>query len=85
MKKKNDRKIDKKFKNENWTESEFNKFFKPKKLTAANVGIDSKNDILAESTLLNFRSLAAVIAIPDLLTPGISENTCNKPINIAAL
>ena len=31
-------------------------------------------EILAESTLSKLRSLAAVIAIPDLLTPGISEN-----------
>ena len=40
-----------------------------------NVGIDSKNDILAESILLNFKNLAAVIIIPDLLTPGIKEST----------
>ena len=36
-------------------------------------GIDNKNDIFAESTLLNLSNLAAVIAIPDLLTPGIRE------------
>ena len=41
----------------------------------ANVGIDNKNDILAASNLLNFSILAAVIVIPDLLTPGIKERT----------
>ena len=34
-------------------------------------GIDSKNEILPESTLLNFKNLVAVIVIPALLTPGI--------------
>tara|TARA_Y100001958_G_C20931162_1_gene341436 strand:+ start:153 stop:344 length:192 start_codon:yes stop_codon:yes gene_type:complete len=49
------------------------KFLKPKIETAPKIGIDSKNDNLAESTLLKLRSLAAVIAIPDLLTPGIND------------
>ena len=53
--------------------------------TAPKIGIDNKNDIFAESTLLNFNSLAAVIAIPDLLTPGIKEKICKIPINIADL
>ena len=35
----------------------------------------NKNDILAASNLLKFRSLAAVIVIPDLLTPGTKDNT----------
>ena len=33
----------------------------------------NKNDILAESYLLNSRVLAPVIAIPDLLTPGTKD------------
>ena len=35
--------------------------------------MDNKNEILAALTLSNFRNLAAVIAIPDRLTPGIKE------------
>ena len=35
-------------------------------------GIDNKNEILLESTLLKFKNLAAVIVIPALLTPGIN-------------
>ena len=34
---------------------------------------ESKNEILLESNLLNFRILAAVIVIPALLTPGIND------------
>ena len=60
-------------------------FFKPKNDTAASVGIENKKDIVAESTLLNFKNLAAVIVIPDLLVPGISDNICISPINIADL
>ena len=52
-------------------------FLIPKKETAPKIGIESKNVILAASTLLNLSSLAAVIAIPDLLTPGINEKICN--------
>ena len=55
-------------------------FLIPKIEIAPSVGIDNKKDILAESYLSNFKSLAAVIVIPDLLTPGISERTCNNPI-----
>ena len=51
------------------------KFLKPKIETAPKIGIDSKKDNLAESTLLKLRSLAAVIAIPDLLTPGNKART----------
>jgi hypothetical protein len=43
----------------------------PRKLAPAKAGIDNKNEILLESTLLNFKNLAAVIVIPALLTPGI--------------
>ena len=46
----------------------------PKIETAPSVGIDNKNDIFAASTLLNFKNLAAVIEIPDLLTPGTKES-----------
>ena len=60
-------------------------FCNPKKDTAPKIGIDNKKDILAESILLKFRSLAAVIAIPDLLTPGINDKICNIPIKKAAL
>ena len=63
--------------------SEKIKFFKPNKLTAARVGIESRNDIFAESYLLNFNILAAEIVIPDLLTPGIKDNICKTPIKIA--
>ena len=69
-------------KNEKFKLSDFTKLFNPKIETAANVGIDNKNDILAESYLLNFNILAPVIAIPDLLTPGINDKVCRKPIKI---
>ena len=63
--------------------SDFNKLLNPKIETAANVGIDSKNEILAESYLLNFNALAPVITIPDRLTPGINEKIWTKPIKSA--
>ena len=44
-------------------------------LAAAKVGIDRKNEIFAESTLLNPNILPEVIVIPVLLTPGINANT----------
>ena len=44
-------------------------------LTATRVGIDSKKEIFAESILLNFKNLAPVIVMPDLLTPGIKDKT----------
>ena len=80
-----DKKIDVKFKIENSILLAVNKFFNPKKLTAASVGIERRNEIFAESTLLNFKILAAVIDIPDLLTPGTKEKICNMPIIIADL
>ena len=58
-------------------------FFNPKKETAPNIGIDNKKDIFAASTLLNLRNRAAVIAIPDLLTPGTKEIICRIPIKNA--
>ena len=57
-----------------------NKSFKPSKLAPERAGIESKNDILLESTLLNFKILAAVIVIPALLTPGIRESIWKKLI-----
>ena len=65
--------------------SENIKFLTPKKDTAPKIGIDNKKDILAASTLLKFNSLAAVIAIPDLLTPGINDKIWKRPIKIADL
>ena len=53
---------------------------KEKNETAHKIGIDKRNDIFAESNLLKFKNLAAVIAIPDLLTPGINEKICKTPI-----
>ena len=52
-----------------------NKLCIPYKLTTANVGIEIKKEILVESILLKFKNLAAVIVIPDLLTPGIKDKT----------
>tara|TARA_Y100000591_G_C21428033_1_gene495498 strand:- start:114 stop:353 length:240 start_codon:yes stop_codon:yes gene_type:complete len=43
--------------------------------TAARVGIDRRKDNFAASYLLKFSNLAAVIVIPDLLTPGINAST----------
>ena len=59
--------------------------YRPKIETAASVGIDNKNEILAESNLLNSKNLADVITIPDLLTPGIKASTCTIPMRIASL
>ena len=43
-------------------------------------GIDNKNAILMESSLLKFASSAAVITIPALDTPGIIASVCMNPI-----
>jgi len=43
-------------------------------LTAAKAGIEIKKDIFAESVRLKFKNLAAVIVMPDLLTPGTKDN-----------
>ena len=77
--------MDVKFINEKFKFSDEIISFKPKKLTAAKVGIDSKKEILAESYLLKFINLPAEIVIPDLLTPGIRDKTWKKPIKIADL
>ena len=42
--------------------------FNPNIETAPKIGMDIKKDIFAESTLSKQKNLAAVIAIPDLLT-----------------
>ena len=78
-------KIDNKLMVEKISSWELRILLKPYKLTAPKVGIDNKKDILADSNLVNFKILAAVIAIPDLLTPGTKDNIWNRPINIADL
>ena len=80
-----DRRIQYKFKIEKLISSFENKLLIPYIETAPSIGIEIKNDIFALSTLLNFKTLATVIAIPDLLTPGTNEITWNKPIKIADL
>lgn len=70
----NDNIIDNKLSSEKFKLSDCIRLFKPKKLTAANVGKDSRKDILADSTLLKCNKRPAVIVIPDLLTPGIKDN-----------
>ena len=49
------------------------------------MGMDNKKKFFAESTLLKLSNLEAVIAIPDLLTPGIKDKIWNRPITIADL
>ena len=72
--------IDNKFNFVNSKLSESNRFFKPKIDTAPKIGIEIRKEIFAASVLLNFNNLAAVIAIPDLLTPGTNDKTCINPI-----
>ena len=43
------------------------------KLAALRVGIDNRKAILVESIRLKPKNLPAVIEIPDLLTPDISD------------
>ena len=43
-------------------------------------GIEIKKDTFADDTLSKLKNLAAVIVIPDLLTPGINDNTWKRPI-----
>ena len=81
----NDKKIETKFKADKLKSSKVIRFFNPKIETAPRVGIDSKKDIFAASNLLTFKNLAAVIEIPDLLTPGINDKICNNPIKITDL
>ena len=72
--KKNEKKIEKIFNKEKLKFPEKNIFFNPNIDTALKVGIDKRKDIFAESYLLKLNNLAALIVIPDLLTPGIKEN-----------
>ena len=72
--------IDNKFNFVNSALSERNRFLKPKIDTAPKIGIEIRKEIFAASVLLNFNNLAAVIAIPDLLTPGTKDKICIKPI-----
>ena len=58
-------------------------FLIPNNETAPKIGIDIKKDIFAADTLSNFKSLAAVMPMPDLLTPGTRASICNIPIIIA--
>ena len=81
----NDINIDNKFNFIRYASFNKNKFFIPKNETAPKIGIDNKKEIFAESILLKFNNLAAVIAIPDLLTPGTKDKIWNKPIKIADL
>ena len=81
----NDKKTEIIFRTENSKSFELTIFLRPNIDTAPNVGIDNKKEILAESTLLNSKSLAAEIVIPDLLTPGIRDKTWKNPIKIADL
>ena len=60
--------------------SEKIRFFKPKIDTEPKIGIEMRKEIFAESVLLKLNSLAAVIAIPDLLTPGTKDKICINPI-----
>tara|TARA_Y100000996_G_C22169862_1_gene498132 strand:- start:95 stop:325 length:231 start_codon:yes stop_codon:yes gene_type:complete len=71
---KNDKRMDARFTKETLISLLAIRLFNPKTETAAKVGMDNKKDIFAESNLLNFNILAAVIVIPDLLTPGIKDN-----------
>ena len=71
----NEQIIDMKLSIEIFRLSEIYKFLNPKTVTAPSVGIDNRKDIFASSTLLNCKNLAPVIEIPDLLTPGIKDNT----------
>ena len=55
-------------------------FLRLKKLAPVKAGMDNKNEILLESTLLKFKNLAAVIVIPARLTPGIKARIWKNPI-----
>tara|TARA_B100001121_G_C18668463_1_gene612564 strand:+ start:1612 stop:1815 length:204 start_codon:yes stop_codon:yes gene_type:complete len=67
--------MEKKFNKEKFKSWDSICLLRPKIETAARVGIESRKEIFAESTLLKFKNLVAVITIPDLLTPGIRDKT----------
>ena len=77
--------LDNKFKYVKLKFSDKIKFFIPKIETAPKIGIEIKKEIFPASTLLNFNNLAAVMAIPDLLTPGIKDKIWKHPIKRADL
>ena len=79
----NEQEIAKIFSDENKVFCKLKRLFIPNIVTAPSVGIESKKEIFAASTLLNLRILAAVIVIPDLLTPGIKDKIWKTPINNA--
>ena len=66
--------IDIKFKVEKFVSLDDIILLKPKIDTAPKVGIESKKEIFAASYRLNLKILAAVIVIPDLLTPGTKDS-----------
>tara|TARA_E500000178_G_C16543671_1_gene539891 strand:+ start:257 stop:526 length:270 start_codon:yes stop_codon:yes gene_type:complete len=78
--KKKESRIDNMFINEKFRSCELVKLYKPNNETAHKVGIEIKNEIFAASTLSNFKNLAAVMEIPDLLTPGIKDKIWKNPI-----
>ena len=57
-----------------------NESFNVNTLAPSKAGIDKMKDIFVASNLLKFKNLDPVITIPDLLAPGISAKTLNKPI-----
>ena len=61
------------------------KFCRLYKEIIVKVGIEIKKEIFADSSLLKFKNLAAVIVIPDLLTPGIKDKIWKKPTQSAEL
>ena len=69
----NDKKIANKFNKEKLKLSDLKILIKLKNETALRAGIESRKEIFAESTLLNFKKRLAVIVIPALLTPGIKD------------
>ena len=77
--------IDNKLKLVKLKSSEKIRFLTPKIETAPKIGIEIKKEIFPASTLLKLSNLAAVIAIPDLLTPGTKDKICKRPIKIADL
>ena len=85
---KNEKTIAIRFINVKRVSSKVNIFVNPYTETEPKIGIDNKKDIFAASILLKLNNLAAVIAIPDLRTPGIkikfvkTNNDCSFKIKI---
>ena len=80
MRKKKENSIEKRFKIEKLKLLLCIISFNPKTDTAPKVGIDSRKEIFAASYRLKLSNLAAVIVIPDLLTPGINDIIWKSPI-----